>query len=500
MSLEYIYKTQKELSLYSGIGALLGWDQMTYMPQKGFAERSDQLSLISRLAHERVVSDTVWNHIQILTKQNNFIKLTKSDRLVVKRLEKDIEKARKVPAAFIEDMTKTTSLAYEAWEKARKQNNFSIFSPYLKKIFSLKQQYCDFINLPGHPYNNLLDDYEEGMTVEKLKREFSYLKSQINHILLKIKASERFNKQKDWKITFDKNNQEELVKTVLKKMFLPDDRSRIDISTHPFTVSMGNDDVRITTNFDRDQPLFAFSSTIHEAGHALYELGMPKGKFKNTVISDSPSLGLHESQSRFWENMIGKNNHFLMYFYPIFKQTFPSQLKSINLNMFYFYINQVKPSLIRIESDELTYCLHVILRFELEMDMLDEKLSVKELPNAWNEKIGEFLGITPKNDTEGILQDMHWSGGEIGYFPTYAIGSIYASQLYNQLLKDHPTTTEKIEHGNFKFIIEWLRNHVHNYGRKLTADEIIKKSCGTGLNSRVFVNYLKNKYYDLYEI
>ncbi len=283
-------------------------------------------------------------------------------------------------------------------------------------------------------------------------------------------------------------------------MLLPKNKTRIDVSTHPFTTSMSNNDVRITTNFSRKQPLFAFLSTVHETGHALYELGMPKGIYKDTVISDSPSLGLHESQSRFWENMIAKNIHFWKYFYPIFKRTFPKQFKHINFDAWYFYINQVRPSLIRIEADELTYCLHIILRFELELDLIDEKITVEELPEIWNDKMNELLGITPKNDKDGVLQDMHWSGGEIGYFPTYAIGTIYASQIFNQLIKDHPETIENIERSNFKHILVWLRKNIHNYGRSLNADDIIKKACGTGLNSKVFVEYLKNKYFTLYEI
>ena len=499
-SLDFIYKIQKELSIFGGIGALLGWDQMTYMPQKGFAERSDQLSLISRLVHERVISDKLWNHIQILTKPNTFSKLKISNQIVVKRLKKDVEKARKIPSTFIEKMAKTTSLAYEAWEKARKQNKFSIFSSHLEKIFNLEKQYCEYIKLPGHPYNNLLNDYEEGMTVKKLKQEFSNLKSQLNNILSRIRIRDQFAQQKKFNIRFDQENLEKLSEFIIKKMLLPNNKTRVDVSTHPFTTSMSNNDVRITTNFSRKQPLFAFLSTVHEGGHALYELGMPKGIYKDTVISDSPSLGLHESQSRFWENMIAKNIHFWKYFYPIFKRIFPKQFKHINFDSWYFYLNQVRPSLIRIEADELTYCLHIILRFELELDLVDEKITVKELPEIWNDKMNELLGITPKNDTDGVLQDMHWSGGEIGYFPTYAIGTIYAAQIFNQLVKEHPETTENIEQGNFKHILTWLRRNIHNYGRSLNADDIIKKACGTGLNSQVFVEYLNNKYFTLYEI
>jgi carboxypeptidase Taq len=281
---------------------------------------------------------------------------------------------------------------------------------------------------------------------------------------------------------------------------MPDDQSRMDVSIHPFSTSIGYDDVRITTNFGREQPLFAFFSTMHEAGHALYELGLPKGKFKDTVISDAPSLGLHESQSRFWENMIGHSKAFWKYFYPFFQRTFSEQLKKIDFNEWYFYVNNVKPSPIRIEADELTYCLHVILRFEIEMDLMDGKLKVSELPGIWNEKMEEMLGIIPRNDKEGVLQDMHWSCGDFGYFPTYSIGTIYAAQLFNQLVKEKPEVTQQIARGEFKNIIEWLRGHVYEYGRMMTADEIIKKACHERLNPQIFVSYLKEKYYSLYEI
>ncbi len=283
-------------------------------------------------------------------------------------------------------------------------------------------------------------------------------------------------------------------------MLLEKDRVRLDVSTHPFTTSIGYDDVRITTNFERENPLFSFFSTVHEAGHALYELGMPRDEFKDTVISDSPSLGLQESQSRFWENMIARNKNFWKYFFPIFKKTFSNKFVSSDEQIWYRYVNLVKPSPIRVEADELTYCLHVILRFELENNLIDDKIKVTELPNSWNEKMKEMFDIIPKNDKEGVLQDMHWSGGSFGYFPTYSIGTIYASQLFKKLSEEKQNIFNEIEKGNFSNILNWLRENVHKYGRIMTADEIIKKTCGEGLNSKVFVDYLKNKYYELYEI
>jgi carboxypeptidase Taq len=499
-SLDFIYKEQKDLSNFGGIAALLGWDQMTYMPSKGIEERSEQISLISRLAHEKFISDKLWNHVRKLTDPSILNTLEEKDKIVVIRLEKDIEKARKIPTDFVEEMSKATSLAYGAWQEAREKNKFIVFAPHLEKIVELEKKYCEYMSLPGHPYNSLLDDYEEGMTVEKLRNVFSYLKPKIIEILTKIKDSEQFAKQHDLKLKFDQDKQKETCRLLIKKMFIPDDQSRMDVSVHPFSTSIGYDDVRITTNFGREQPLFAFFSTMHEAGHALYDLGFPKGKFKDTVISDAPSLGLHESQSRFWENMIGHSKAFWSYFYPVFQKTFPDQLKNIDFNAWYSYVNQVKPSLIRIEADELTYCLHVILRFEIEIELMDGKIKVSELPRVWNEKMGESLDIVPKTDKEGVLQDMHWSGGDFGYFPTYSIGTMYAAQLFNQLMKEKPEVTQQITRGEFKNIIEWLRGHVYEYGRMMTSDEIIKKACHDGLNPQIFVSYLKEKYYTLYEI
>jgi carboxypeptidase Taq len=499
-SLDFIYKEQKELSTFGGIAALLGWDQMTYMPQMGAIDRSEHSSLISRLSHEKVVSDKLWNHIGNLTKSENFEKLNLKDKTVVSRLKKDVEKARMVPSNFVERMVKTTTLAYPAWQEAREKSEFKIFLPHLEKIVELEKEYCELIKLPGPRYNSLLDDYEEGMTVDRIKEEFSYLKIQIVKILDNIKSSNIFKNQKEIELKFPIENQKNLCNIVTDTLLLNKDKTRIDVSTHPFTTSMGYNDVRITTNFERKNPLFSFFSTVHEAGHALYELGIPKDEFLYTVVSDSPSLGLHESQSRFWENMICRSKYFWNYFYPIFKDNSSSQLKDLDINSWYRYVNLVKPSYIRVEADELTYCLHVILRFELENSLMNDKIEVSELPELWNNKMDELLGITPKNDKEGVLQDMHWSGGSFGYFPTYAIGSIYSSQIFKSLANENPNVLSDIEKGNFNNILGWLRKNVHKYGRKITSDEIIKNVCGEGLNAKVFVNYLKDKYYKLYDI
>ncbi|MBN2603185.1 MAG: carboxypeptidase M32 [Candidatus Thermoplasmatota archaeon] len=497
-SIDFIYKQQKELSVLGGIGALLGWDQMTYMPPAGAGERAEQTSLMSKLVHERVISEEFWKHIQILSKRID--DLEEKDRNVVIRLEKDVEKARKIPSDYVERMAKTTTLAYQAWEKARAKKDFKIFAPNLEKIIELEKEYCDYIKLPGPAYNSLLDDYEEGMTVEKLKEEFTFLEEKLVEILEKIKSTRLYDKQEKPNIKLESEKQKKLCGIVFEKMILYRGRTRIDISTHPFTTSMGNDDVRITTNYEQKNPLFSFFSTVHEAGHAVYELGMPRNHYKDTVISDSPSLGLHESQSRFWENMVARNYNFWVYFLPLFKKTSSVCFARFDLEKWFKIVNQVRPSLVRVEADELTYCLHVILRFEIELGLIDDKIKVSELPQVWNEKMDKLLGVVPKTDKEGVLQDMHWSGGSFGYFPTYAIGTIYASQLFKKLSEENVKVKTEIEQGNFKNILAWLVKKIHQYGRLMTADEIIKNACGESLNSKVFVNYLKDKYFEIYEV
>jgi carboxypeptidase Taq len=495
-SIDVIYKEQKELSTLGGIAALLGWDQMTYMPKLGAAVRSEQNAMISKIAHEKIVSDSFWDHIQNLSQ--NFDSLSDKDKAVINRLEKDVEKSRKIPSDFVERMSKTTTLSYQAWEDARGKNDFKVFFPHLEKIIELEKEYCDYIALPGPKYDTLLDDYEEGMTAEILKKEFSFLKTNLIEILEKIKSSKVYNKQETIDIKVGKEDQEKLCQIIFEKMLLTNDKARIDVSTHPFTTTMGDDDVRITTNYGRENPLFSFFSTVHEAGHALYELGLPRDEFKDTVISDSPSLGLHESQSRFWENMVARGKSFWSYFYPIYQEI--SGFRNLDFDKWYRLINQVRPSLIRVEADELTYCLHVILRFEIESDLMDDKIRVSDLSQIWNEKMNEMLGVTPHSDVEGVLQDMHWSGGSIGYFPTYAIGSIYSSQIYKKISETNVNLQNEIEQGNFENILIWLRENIHKYGRLYTADQIIKKACGEGLNSKIYVDYLKDKYYNIYDI
>ncbi|MEK6881140.1 MAG: carboxypeptidase M32, partial [Nanoarchaeota archaeon] len=368
---------------------------------------------------------------------------------------------------------------------------------HLEKIVELKKRESKYMGLEGHPYNGLLDSFEEGMTAEKLKNRFEVLKQGILTLLRKIESSKRYREQKLilMKREFSKEEQIELSKDVAKRIGLTEDRTQIDFSEHPFTNTIDLDDVRITTNVRKD-PMFCFGSTIHETGHALYELQFPE-KHRFDVLADAPSLGMHESQSRFWENMIALNKPFWKYYFPVWNKKF--HLRN-DFPQWFREVNQVVPGMIRIESDEIHYCLHIILRFELELGLISGEIRVKDLPKVWNEKMKEFFGKTPETVKDGVLQDVHWAEGYFGYFPTYALGTIYAAQLYNSLKRDIPDIENDISRGNFSKVREWLKENIHKYGRKMFAEDIVKKTCGEGLNVNVFLNYLNEKYGEIYDL
>lgn len=498
--LQTIYKIQKEISILNSVIMLLDWDQKTYMPKDANKNRAEQMALVGKLIHEKFLSEKLYKSAKKLHALKTFNSLKKRDQIVVKKLYKKVLDARKLPLEFVEDLSKTASMAVMAWQEAKEKDDFKIFAPWLEKLVKLKRKQCEYVKLPGHYYNSLLDDFEEGMTVEKLKPIFQKLKEELIVLLKEVKRTRRYKKQKSIlrNHKFSKPKQRKLCRDVINRMNLPSGKTRLDISSHPFTLSLSLEDVRITTRYNEKNPFASFYATIHEAGHALYGLGLPHN-FEHTLIASPASVGLNESQSRFWENMISKNVWFWNFYFYMFKKMFKKELKHVVLKDFYKEINSVRPSLNRVEADEITYCLHVILRFELELALIEGKLKVKDLPKNWNKKMKSFLGIKPKNDSEGVLQDMHWGLGYFGYFPTYAIGTIYAAQLFNRLAKEKPSIKKQIEQGNFNLIVNWLRKHVHEHGYKLTAEEIIKKTCKKGLDPEEYINYLRNKYLGLYK-
>ncbi len=489
--LDYVNEVQKEVILLNQGNALLGWDEEVYLPEKGVHSRSEQSSFLSKLSHEAFTSEKFFESLKKLRKSD----LLEKDKVMVEKLYKDVVKSRKLPSSFVRELSKEISLAGDAWRRARKKKDFKVFQDNLNRIVKLKRKEAELIGLPGHPYNSLLDDYEEGMSAEKLKPIFEELKRDLLELIDRIKSSERYGKQIStlMKRKFDREKMYHYAKDAMWRMGLQKDSTRIDLSEHPFTTKIGQGDVRITTNFRKD-PMFSFSSTIHEAGHALYEQNLPE-KDQYNILGDAPSLGIHESQSRFWENMIGKGKPFWRYYYKKFKRDFnlPGTFQE-----WHDEVNLVRPGKIRIESDEVHYCLHVILRFEIELGLIDGTIRVCDLPGVWNRKMKEFFGVKIENDVEGVLQDVHWSMGSLGYFPTYAIGTMYAAQLYDALRKEHKNIEKDIEKGDFSKISEWLKEKVHRHGSRYLSEEIIKKVCGEGLNPKVYVNYLNEKYGKIY--
>ena len=490
--LDLMKKIQKDIFLLGWTRALLYWDLETYMPKNASEERSEQLALLDSMIHEKATSQELFNVLERLKKEN----LDLDENLIVERLYKEVLKAKKLPNEFVKELSRATSLGFSAWQEAREKNDFSIFKPHLEKIIELKKKQAKYINLPGHIYNSLLDDYEEGMTVEILKPQFDKLKKEVLNLLNDIKNSDDYKKQEVVLLNknFPREDQIELSKDVMERIGLKKESSRIDFAEHPFTTRLGGNDVRITTNL-REEPLFSFTSTIHEAGHGLYELNLPR-EFLFTSINEAPGMGIHESQSRFWENMIGKGKPFWKYYFKEFDRRFNLG----NFEKWYKEINFLRNPMIRIESDEVNYPIHIILRFEIELGLIEEKIKVEDLPRIWNEKMKEYFDVVPKNDKEGVLQDVHWSGGNIGYFPTYILGTAYASQIYNAMKKEILHIEKEIENGDFSKISEWLKEKIHKHGRKFTSEDIIKKICGEGLNLDSYLDYLRKKYSEIYNI
>jgi carboxypeptidase Taq len=454
------------------------------------------MAYFSKLAHEKRTSKELQSIISFLHKKDNFEKLNKTDQLIVEKYDKKIKKWSKLPHSFVEEMSRLIPESHNAWEQAREKNNFKKFQPFLEKMVALKRKEAKLIDPSEHPYNVLLDDFEEGMTVEQLDEVFPKLRNGLIKLIDQIKSTEKYKQQKDvlGKKKFPIEQQKEIVTELKEMLFLDPAYSVQSIAVHPFMTRISPDDVRITTNYREGQPFFSFGSTAHESGHALYELGFDP-KLMYTILYGAPSLAIHESQSRFWENQICRGKDFWNHYYSNYKKKFQDDLNDVSKEEFYSLMNQVKPSFIRIESDEVTYCMHVIIRYELERALLDGSLEVKDLPKAWNEKYTEYLGITPKKDSEGVLQDVHWSEGLIGYFPTYALGTMYSSMLYNKMKEEVPSIETNISKGDLKVVLDWLRKNVHVKGSTKLADEIVTEE---GLTEKDYLEYLNEKYLEIY--
>lgn len=476
--------------------AVLSWDQQTYMPQGGAEARGNQLATIGKLAQIKFIAPEVGNLLEGLKTEFAGADPGSDAAALVRVVSRDYDKAVRVPPEFVAESAIVTTRAHEAWMEARAKSDFSIFRPHLEKIVELTHKYISFFPPADHPYDTLLDDYEAGMKTADVKVIFDGLRPK--QVALIKAISER--KPVDDKFLHKKYNEQKMwdfAVEVATRFGYDWSKGRQDKAPHPFCTNFSINDVRITTRFEPENPVAMLFSTLHETGHALYEMGS-KQDYERTLLAGGTSLAVHESQSRMWENLVGRSLPFWEHFYPKFKKTFSSQLGDVSLKKFYKAINKVAPSLIRVNADEATYNMHIMLRLELEIGMVEGRIAVRDLPEIWNTKMKEYLGITPPNDALGVLQDIHWSGGALGYFSTYALGNLISAQLWEQIHADLPGLEDQIRAGKFEALLGWLREKLHVHGRKYEPQAMVQKITGSKIDAAPYVRYLTKKYGEIY--
>ncbi len=478
-------------------GALLGWDQETYMPDGSVMGRANQMATISALIHHHVTCAETRELASEIRDQLDG--LADEQKRIVRTFIRDHEMAVKLPVELVEDMSRTAAMAQDAWKRARAASDFTIFQPLLEKTVELKRREASLLGQAAHPYDNLLDQYEPGLTVDIITPVFDRLRKGTVELLASVSAAQGSVSDSALYRTYDKDSQLALATEIIAKLGFDFATGRVDLSAHPFCTNFGKHDVRLTTRVRENDLRSCLFGLVHEAGHGMYEQGIGEA-FERTPAGQGASMGIHESQSLFWENVIARSEEFWQWAFPRLQQVFPEQVAGLTARDFYRAINKMQPSLNRVESDELTYNLHIILRFEIERDLIAGVLEVADVPRVWNEKMQASLGVVPPNDAEGCLQDVHWSFGGIGYFPSYTLGKLYAAMEWNAMQKDIPDVREQIRSGEFAQILSWLREQIHTVGRSETPAEIVQRVCGRPLTETDFLAYVGAKAQDVYEL
>jgi carboxypeptidase Taq len=494
--LEQLKERLGEVSDIEHAVSVLSWDQQVNMPPMGSEARGQQLATLGKIAQEKFISDEVGRLIEDLKQEYEGSDPDSDDAALVRVTAREYDKARRVPPEFVQERAIVSSKAYEAWLEARSKSDFSIFQPHLEKVVELVQRYISFFPPADHPYDTLLDNFEPGMKTADVKAIFDGLRPKQVRLLRSIAKS----KQVKDDFLFKKYNEKKLMDfgvKVISQYGYDWNRGRQDKAPHPFETTFGINDVRITTRYEEDNPLATVFSTMHEAGHAMYEQGINPA-YERTPLTSGTSLAFHESQSRMWENLVGRSLPFWEHFYPELKKLFPAQLDGVSLKTFYKGINKVEPSLIRVNADEATYNMHIMLRLELEIGMVAGTVAVKDLPEIWNAKMDEYLGIVPPDDARGVLQDIHWSIGSIGYFSTYALGNLISAQLWEKIRKDIRGLDDHIRRGDFSELLNWLRTNIHRHGHKYEPQTLIEKVTGSRITPEPYLRYLTRKYNEIY--
>jgi carboxypeptidase Taq len=488
------------------INQVLSWDQQTQMPPGGAAMRAEQRTTLSRLAHEKFTSDKMGRLLEDLQPYESSLPYDSDDASLIRVARRDYEKARRVPNELQAEMTRTTALSQNVWVQARKTSDFALFLPQLEQVIALKHRYIECFAPYDDIYDPLLDDFERGMKTSQVKAVFDDLKCDLTPLIAAI--AERADSVSDACLHghFPADKQREFCLSIITRFGFQPDSWRLDPTVHPFASNSCTTDIRITTRYHEDFISAALFGSMHECGHGLYENGVSPA-LERTLLCRGASSGMHESQSRMWENYVGRSRSFWKYFYPRLQATFPEQFANVDIETFYRAVNKVHPTLIRVEADEATYNLHIILRFELEQEIMAGKLALRDLPQAWNARMREYLGIDVPDNARGVLQDVHWSEGLLGYFPTYSLGNMIAAQIWEKALQAIPDLYEQFERGEFMALREWLRENLHRYGRKFTPAETLEKAVGRRspagegpINVGPYVRYLKSKFGEIYGV
>jgi len=497
-----IFEKSRHSRILSSISALLDWDQETYMPIGAATIRSEQMKVLAGLIHKSRTSPSFAKALsQLIDLKSGEILvkgLSSPQKAAVKQWHRDYVKETCLPSSFVEEFAQVCSQSVTVWRSAKNQNTFHTFAPYLDKLVYMNRKKAELLGYENHPYDALLDLYEPDTTTAEIEGLFNSLKKSLLSLLKKIKQAKPIDNSFLYG-KFEEKKQLALSAFLMEALGHDKSKGRLDISSHPFSTGMHPTDSRITTRIHPTSLISNISTTLHECGHGLYEMGLSEEHY-GSPLGEPISLGIHESQSRWWETLIGQSSSFWKYFLPVLKKAFPKELESITVDKIYRAVNKVHPSLIRVESDEVTYSLHVILRFELEKELIEGSLSVRDIPEAWNAKMQELLGVTPSNNTEGCLQDIHWAMGAFGYFPTYTLGNLYAAHLFTAFEHDHPTWQNRLAKGDLLFIKQWLNTHIHQYGRQYGSKELLKKVTGKAFSADAFNHYINRKYTDLYKL
>lgn len=483
----------RKLHVLGSVGELLGWDEQVNLPANSADQRAEQHAAIAEVLHATGSAPELGNLLERLEQETD--RLGTDERIVLKQARKDYDRATKLPAEFVREKAQQGSRGYHAWAKARAENDFAGYAPVLATNLEFAKREAAYLGWAGREYDYKLDQHDPGLTADTIARLFSELKRDLVPLVRGITAS-KTRAKKDLLRGFPIDRQRVFLREVTERLGFDYGRGRIDVSLHPFCSGTGAD-VRMTTRFNPDEPLDSLFSAIHETGHGLYEQGLRR-EVAGTALGMHAGMGAHESQSRLWENQVARSRGFWRFFEPRFRRLFPEQTDNVSSDDLYLAINAVEPTLIRVDADEVTYNLHIILRFELEQRLFSGALKVADLPAAWSESCRALVGLVPDSDRTGVLQDVHWSDGSFGYFPSYCLGNMLAAQLWYRALTLRPQLEDDFARGDFSWLLNWLRENVHAHGRRYDLLELAQRVTGEPLSPKSLVRYLRERYGALY--